>query len=68
MDNEDPAIRYQCLQSLRMLTEKDLGIDPEAWRRELEPMLAPKPAVPDPKSNTTVPEKTAASKPLVGPK
>ncbi len=68
MDNEDPAIRYQCLQSLRMLTEKDLGIDPEAWRRELEPMLAPKPAVPDPKRNPAAPEKRAASKPTISPK
>ena len=40
MDHEDPAIRYQCLQSLRTITEKDYGVDPEAWRRELQPILA----------------------------
>ena len=40
MDHEDPAIRYQCLQSLRTITEKDYGIDPADWRRELQPILA----------------------------
>ena len=40
MDHEDPAIRYQCLQSLRKITEKDYGVDPEVWRRELQPVLA----------------------------
>jgi HEAT repeat protein len=42
MDHEDPAIRYQCLESLRTITEKDFGIDPAVWRRELEPVLAGK--------------------------
>jgi hypothetical protein len=42
MDHEDPAIRYQCLESLRTITEKDFGIDPAVWRRELEPLLAGK--------------------------
>jgi hypothetical protein len=51
MDHADPAIRYECLESLRSLTGKDAGIDPAAWRRELEPMLkatspAKAPAVP----------------------
>jgi HEAT repeat protein len=39
MDHADPAIRYECLESLRSLTGKDAGIDTVAWRRELEPML-----------------------------
>jgi HEAT repeat protein len=39
MDHADPAIRYECLESLRKLTGRDAGIDPAAWRRELEPML-----------------------------
>ena len=40
MDHEDPAIRYQCLQSLRTITQKDYGVDPEVWKRELKPILA----------------------------
>jgi HEAT repeat protein len=40
MDHDDPAIRYQCLQSLRIITAKDYGIDPADWRRELQPLLA----------------------------
>jgi hypothetical protein len=40
MDHEDPAIRYQCLQSLRKITGKDFGVDPEVWRRELQSVLA----------------------------
>ena len=39
MDHDDPAIRLECLRSLREITGKDLGVDPAAWRRELEPML-----------------------------
>ena len=40
MDHDDPAIRYQCLQSLREITEMDYGIDPAVWRKELQPLLA----------------------------
>ncbi len=40
MDNDDPAIRLECLQSLRTLTKKDYGINPADWRRELEPAIA----------------------------
>ena len=36
MDHDDPAIRYQCLESLRTITGKDYGIDPADWRRELQ--------------------------------
>jgi HEAT repeat protein len=39
MEHDDPAIRFECLRSLRSITGKDLGIDPAAWRRGLEPML-----------------------------
>ena len=39
MEHDDPAIRLECLRSLRAITGKDFGIDPAAWRRGLEPML-----------------------------
>jgi HEAT repeat protein len=39
MDNDDPAIRLECLRALREITGKDVGVDPAAWHRELEPML-----------------------------
>jgi HEAT repeat protein len=39
MDHDDPAIRLECLRSLRAITGKDLGVDPVAWRRALEPTL-----------------------------
>ena len=40
MDHDDPAIRLECLRALRTLTHQDLGVDPAAWRRELEPKIA----------------------------
>lgn len=67
MEHDDPAIRYQCLQSLRAITEKDFGIDPEDWRRELQPLLAGKPAPPvDP--NEAGAQKKVAAKTILGPK
>jgi HEAT repeat protein len=39
MDHDDPAIRLECLRALRAITGKDLGVDPAAWRRDLEPTL-----------------------------
>jgi HEAT repeat protein len=39
MDHDDPAIRLECLRALRQITGKDVGVDPAAWRRELEPTL-----------------------------
>jgi hypothetical protein len=39
MDHDDPAIRLECLRALREITGKDAGVDPAAWRRELEPTL-----------------------------
>jgi HEAT repeat protein len=46
MDHDDPAIRFECLRTLRTITNKDLGIDPAAWRRELEPAIAAKAQAP----------------------
>jgi HEAT repeat protein len=40
MDHDDPAIRLESLRALRAITNKDLGVDPAAWRRELEPKIA----------------------------
>jgi HEAT repeat protein len=40
MENDDPAIRYECLEALRTMTAKDYGVQVAAWRRELQPMLA----------------------------
>ena len=37
MDHDDPAIRYECLNALRQITGKDLGVDPAPWRKALEP-------------------------------
>jgi hypothetical protein len=34
LEHEDPAIRFECLNSLRKIAGKDLGTDPAAWRRE----------------------------------
>jgi HEAT repeat protein len=39
MDHPDPAIRLECLRTLRSITGKDLGVDPAAWRRDLEPTI-----------------------------
>jgi HEAT repeat protein len=69
MDHEDPAIRYQCLQSLRTITEKDYGVDPEVWKRELQPMLAG--TAPDTAAKVAAKaaasEKKVASKTILGP-
>jgi len=44
MEHDDPAMRLASLNTLRKLTGKDLGTEAEAWRRELEPMLARSPS------------------------
>jgi HEAT repeat protein len=70
MDHEDPAIRYQCLQSLRKITEKDYGVDPEAWKRELQPILAgtaPQAANKKAETKAAASEKKVASKTILGP-
>jgi hypothetical protein len=33
MDNEDPAFRLASLKSLRKISGKDLGVEPEPWRK-----------------------------------
>jgi hypothetical protein len=50
MDHDDPAIRYECLNALREITGKDLGVDPAPWRKALEP--APK-STPSPTKTAT---------------
>jgi hypothetical protein len=37
LEHDDPAIRLECLNSLRKITRKDFGTEPAAWRRELQP-------------------------------
>jgi HEAT repeats len=44
MDHEDPAIRLECLNSLRKITGKDYGVDPVVWKKELAPILGTPPA------------------------
>jgi HEAT repeat protein len=44
MEHDDPAIRLASLNALRKITDKDLGTDVAAWRREMEPMIAAMPA------------------------
>jgi hypothetical protein len=57
MDHEDPAIRLACYRALKQVTGKDLGNEPAAWRRELEPQ-SPSPAQP----GTPAPGEPATSK------
>ena len=44
MEHDDPAIRLECLASLRKITRKDFGTEAAAWRRELQPSPAGAPA------------------------
>jgi HEAT repeat protein len=65
MENDDPAIRLECLRSLRAITGKDLGIEPAAWRRGLEPLLkemstATSTTVPSAPAQVTTPGKTTS--------
>lgn len=60
MENDDPAIRFECLRSLREITGKDYGVDPAAWRRELDPMLRQM-------ATATSPEAAAAVRTKAGP-
>jgi HEAT repeats len=39
LENDDPAIRLECLRSLRAITGKDFGVTPAAWRTGLEPTI-----------------------------
>ena len=49
MEHDDPAIRLECLNSLRKITRKDYGTDPAAWRRALDPNVAATTGDKDPK-------------------
>jgi HEAT repeat protein len=40
MENDDPAIRYECLNALRSITGKDYGVLVENWKKGLEPEIA----------------------------
>lgn len=46
MEHEDPAIRVAALRSLRTLSGKDLGVEPKAWRDDLEAQFAASEAAP----------------------
>ncbi len=39
MENDDPSIRVAAVRALRNLSGKDLGVDPKAWRQEIEPRV-----------------------------
>jgi HEAT repeat protein len=68
MDHDDPAIRLQCLESLRALTQKDYGIDPVDWKRELQPLLAKDATTKTAdKNNAAASQKKVASKTILGP-
>jgi HEAT repeat protein len=60
MEHDDPAIRFECLRSLRAITGKDFGIEPAAWRRALEPTIAAMPKTPP--SASARPPQTGVSK------
>jgi HEAT repeat protein len=64
MENDDPAIRYECLKALRSITGQDYGIEAAAWRRELEPTVAEKsPSATSPSAAAAAAVKAAGSQP-----
>ncbi len=65
MDHDDPAIRYQSLESLRTIIGKDYGIDPANWKRELHELLNPNPAAAQPEG--TAAANKFAAKAAIGP-
>jgi HEAT repeat protein len=65
MDHDDPAIRYQCLESLRTIIGKDYGIDPADWRRELHGLLPQQEAAADPLRSSL--GQKAAARAAIGP-
>jgi HEAT repeats len=64
MDHDDPAIRYECLNALRQITGKDLGVDPAPWRKALEPTpeSAPSPTKTSKKSSPAQVERAPTGK------
>ena len=67
MDHDDPAIRYQCLQSLRAITEKDFGIDPADWNASCKPLLTEPRRPTPPITLAAASQKAVASKTILGP-
>jgi HEAT repeat protein len=65
MEHDDPAIRYQCLESLRTIIGKDYGIDPADWRRQLHALLPP-PQAPGEPAGSSLGQK-AAARASIGP-
>ena len=65
MDHDDPAIRYQSLESLRTIIGKDYGIDPANWKRELQELLTPNPAAAQPEGSAAA--NKFAAKAAIGP-
>ncbi len=61
MEHDDPAIRLECLNSLRKTTRKDYGTEAAAWRRELQPTLAGTPSGDD-KNRSTSPSRPGFSR------
>ena len=62
---DDPAIRYQCVESLRTITGKDYGIDPADWTRELKSVLPQRAATTEPLGSSL--GQKAAAKAAIGP-
>ena len=60
MDHEDPAIRYQCLQSLRMLTEKDSASSPKTGNASCQRDTSPAATTQEPKNAAAARAKAAA--------
>jgi HEAT repeat protein len=61
MEHDDPAIRLECLSSLRKITRKDFGTEPAAWRRELQPTLSGT-TTDDDKNRSTPPSRPGSSR------
>jgi len=61
MEHDDPAIRLECVSSLRKITRKDFGTEPAAWRRELQPTLSGT-RTDDDKNRSTSPSRPESSR------
>jgi HEAT repeat protein len=57
MEHDDPAIRLECLNSLRKITRKDFGTEPVVWRRELQPDASSTATAADQNRATTSPRR-----------
>jgi HEAT repeat protein len=63
MEHDDPAIRLECLNSLRKITKKDFGTEPAAWRQAVQQTAAS----PKPLGEQSVPTAPAAPNGSHGP-